>query len=307
MDPPRFGEVTTMSKQLIPNKLIPNKLTASQLAAQKIMPKRYLNKEVIEHLASQYVLGTLTPKTRQRVEALSLNNCALVDRIDYWQNRLVNLDKQTPVLPASELSWQNIADKLDIPLESATKNQQESDNVTKDTLQLNGVFLQFIAELKIGLASWFTPRYRLASGFSILAFALFALFFNPLADKADPLSYVAVLTEQSGQAHLVASTYGDSKKLVVNIINSPKISKQESLELWVISKTDAQARSLGLIPLDNPLIEQQLTTAQWRLIKDSESLIVTIEEAGGSAIGEPSEIIVSRGLCVRLQAWQKNA
>jgi len=61
------------------------------------------------------------------------------------------------------------------------------------------------------------------------------------------------------------------------------------------------------LPRNMSLVEQQLTEAQWRLIKDSDSLIVTIEEQGGSPIGEPSDIIVSRGLCVRLQEWQDNA
>jgi anti-sigma-K factor RskA len=288
--------------------LIPEQLTAKQLASQKNMPKRYANKEVVEHLASQYVLGTLTEKTHLRIEGMLSYNPILAERIDYWQNRFVSLDQQTPALPPSEVSWQNIADKLDMPVEQTVQDKQVvPENVNNTHNQAEKLLSGFINRLMNSFHGWLTPNYRLASGFSVLAFALFALFFNPLADKSDPLSYVAVLTEQSGQAHLVASTYGDSKKLVVNVINSPKITEQESLELWVISKTDAQARSLGLIPLDKPLIEQQLTTAQWRLIKDSDSLIVTIEEAGGSAIGEPSEQIVSRGLCIRLQEWQKNA
>ena len=78
-----------------------------------------------------------------------------------------------------------------------------------------------------------------------------------------------------GSAHIVASTYGESKTLVVNVVNTPTIDKEQTLELWVISKTDAQARSLGVIEQGKTLIEQQLTQAQWRLIKDSDSLIVS--------------------------------
>ena len=143
----------------------------------------------------------------------------------------------------------------------------------------------------------------------MVLFVIAIAFMNPLnqsTNNNDPLSYVAVLTQQEGQAHLVASTYGESQKLVVNIINATEITQQESLELWVVSKTDQQARSLGVLPNNKNLLEQQLTNAQWRLIKDSASLIVTVEEIGGSAIGEPSDMIVSRGLCVRLQDWNKN-
>lgn len=152
--------------------------------------------------------------------------------------------------------------------------------------------------------SWLsTPGYRYAIAFSILIFAVLIAFMSKISEKNDPLSYVAVLTQPEGQAHLAASTYGESQKLVVNIINAPVIDKAESLELWVVSKTDKQARSLGLIPNDQSLLEQQLTSAQWRLIKDSDSLIATVEEAGGSAIGEPSDVIVSRGLCVCFHVW----
>ena len=152
------------------------------------------------------------------------------------------------------------------------------------------------------------PAAGYASAFSVVVLAVLVLFITkPFNQTNDPLSYVAVLTEQDGEAHLVATTYGESKKLIVNVVGTPSVEDDQSLELWVVSKTDAQARSLGVIPAGEKLIEQQLTTAQWRLIKDSESLIVTLEEEGGSALGEPSDLIVSRGLCVRLKAWKKNA
>jgi len=91
------------------------------------------------------------------------------------------------------------------------------------------------------------------------------------------------------------------------VVDSPELTPDQTHELWVISKTDNEARSLGVIPKNKTLITQQLTQAQWRLIKDSDSLIITVEEAGGSPIGEPGEMVVSRGLCVRLQEWNSNA
>ena len=105
---------------------------------------------------------------------------------------------------------------------------------------------------------------------------------NPLVDKVGSLTYIAVLTEKNGQAHLVASTYGESKKLVVSIINAPKLASEQDLELWVISKSDGEARSFGVISNNQNATELQLTSVQWRLIKDSQALMVTIEEQGGS-------------------------
>ncbi|WDE12607.1 anti-sigma factor [Thalassomonas haliotis] len=267
--------------------------------------QRYYHPEVIEHLASQYVLGTLTPLVRQRVDTLVQTNEALEQAILYWQEHLGALDRQTAELPPSDTSWQVIAGQLDMPTSNNTAVNQET---SKDTTEINKPLNSWPNRFADKLNNWLArPGYRYAGAFSVLLLAVVISFFNPLTKKQDPLSYVAVLTQQSGQAHLVASTYGESQKLVVNIINAPEISTEESLELWVVSKTDQQARSLGVLPGNQALLEQQLTRAQWRLIKDSESLIVTLEEAGGSAIGEPSEMIVSRGLCIRLQEWNKNA
>ncbi len=288
--------------------------------------QRYQHPQVIEHIASQYVLGTLTSPVHRRVSTLAIANEALELAIQYWQARLVSLDHQTDELPASETSWQAIAEHLDITSTLEFNDNQQvtdhkisqddikpvtvnvPDNATENTTDntCNSWFNHLAEKFNRWLS---TPSYRYASAFSILLFAVLLAFIKPLTQTNNnnaPLSYIAVLTEQEGQAHLVASTYGESLKLVINIINAPQVNDEESLELWVVSKTDQQARSLGVLPVNQSLLEQQLTNAQWRLIKDSDSLIVTVEEAGGSAIGEPSEMIVSRGICVRLQEWNKD-
>ncbi|NQZ22636.1 MAG: anti-sigma factor [Colwellia sp.] len=274
-------------------------LTSHALFSSKI-PERYKNVQIIGHLASQYVLGTLTRHVHQCVEKQAVYNEALAQRIEYWQTRFVPLDQQTKELPPSEQVWQNIANAIEITEKSkavATKIEPDSSNEA-------GLIHFFSSSLK----SWLTiPATRYVSVFSFAILAVLVLLISkPFEQNNDPLSYVAVLTEPDGKAHLVATTYGESKKLIVNVVGTPMIGDHQSLELWVVSKSDSEARSLGVISTGKKLIEQQLTNAQWRLIKDSESLIVTIEEVGGSAIGEPSSLIVSRGLCVRLQEWEND-
>lgn len=269
---------------------------------------RYEQANVVEHLASQLVLGTLSPLVRQRVISLSKHNTALEQRINFWQEKLIIIDHKTVEQPPHEQSWSVIAQALDISADTEVK--QEAIKV-KQTQNSKRSFVEKMSDWcanTLSLSSLFSsPTYRLTTAFSLVVLVMATLIINPLTNSPEQLSYVAVLTDQKGSAHLVASTYGDSKKLVINVINIPDIDNKEALELWVVSKTDDQARSLGVIPTGQSLIEQQLTQAQWRLIKDSESLIVTMEEAGGSPIGEPSEIIVSSGLCIRLQEWDTNA
>ncbi|NQZ86166.1 MAG: anti-sigma factor [Colwellia sp.] len=267
---------------------------------------RYQQTNVVDHLASQFVLGTLTPLVWQRVVSLCKDNEALENRINFWQEKLVSIDQKTVEVPPHDNSWAIIAQALKIDTEAKHETIKVS-QLPNEKQSLFSKVTDWWSDNIFSSSNFSVPAYRLSAAFSVVVLVLATLIVNPFAHAPEQLSYVAVLTDQQGSAHLVASTYGDSQKLVVHVINIPDIDTEQSLELWVVSKTDAQARSLGVIPQGKSLIEQQLTQAQWRLIKDSESLIVTMEEAGGSPIGEPSEVIISRGLCVRLQEWDSNA
>ena len=268
---------------------------------------RYQQTNIIEHLASQFVLGTLSSLVKKRVLTLRKNNELLESRILFWQEKLVCIDHKTAELSPSDQSWSVIANTLNLDLDTPVSSVAEKNNKpTKVKRGLLSRITDFLYDAVRSTPFFSTPMHQLTTAFSLVLIVLATTLINPVANNPDQLSYVAVLTEDDGSAHLVASTYGESQKLVVNIVNTPAIKKEQALELWVVSKTDSEARSLGVIPQGETLIEQQLTEAQWRLIQDSESLIVTIEDAGGSPIGEPSEYIVSRGLCVRLQEWDTN-
>ena len=267
--------------------------------------QRYTTPKVVEYLASQYVLGTLTSRVHKRVTTFLETHSALEQPINDWQIKLSSLDATTQELVPKDETWHNIAEQLAISTNTFTTDHEPSVNKKPHSSVNDLTWWQRVCN-KINC--WLQmPSYQYASAFSLVFLVTIVSLMSMNKTELDPLSYVAVLTDTNEKAHIVASTYGESQKLIVNIINTPKLSSDKSLELWVVSKTDHQARSLGVLPKDQRLLEQQLTNAQWRLIKDSLSLIVTIEDDGGSAIGEPSEIIVSRGLCVRLKEWNSNA
>ena len=177
-------------------------ITAAQRLAKQ--PRRYSQANIIDHLASQYVLGTLTLKVRQRVETLSQRNPLFEQAINGWQQCFVGLDQQTEPLPPSEASWQKIIEQLGFNnIEAA----QASPAVSQSE-QLGSFFQKtFFQKIVTWLAM---PPNRTLSVFSLVTLLLLSLLLiNPMMTKPDPLSYVAVLTEQDGQAHLVASTYGE--------------------------------------------------------------------------------------------------
>lgn len=246
---------------------------------------RYQLPEVIDHLASNYVLGTLSSRVRQRMERLLTepDYRTMQQRVSFWEEHMAPLNDNAPDLAPKATTWEAIQAQI-------APGQQSQ------------------ASAKKGSFSFFGIRfYQFAAAFSFALVAVLGLFQLQQPTSPGTLSYVAVLADDTQTPQLVAATYGESQTLMLDILSTPDIDAEESLELWVTSKTDKQTRSLGLIPMDTDSFSRQLTVAEWRLIKDSDSLLITIEEAGGSPIGEPMGRVVSKGACVRLSGWQENA
>ncbi len=239
---------------------------------------RYQNLELVEHLAHQYVLGTQSLLVRKRIARLRIQYPQLDERIYFWEQKLSVLHDNTPDLPPTPANWNNIKNRLGInDIKSNSKN--------------------WLAGTRI---------YQLLSGFSIAAMAVMFVLLSPLKNN-DPLSYIAVMNDNQQHPQLVAATYGKSRMLQIELLSIPQIPNDMSLELWVTSKTDKQARSLGVLSTNNKLINRQLTEAEWRLIKDSQDLLLTVEEKGGSPMGEPMGELIAKGLCIRMAAWQDEA
>ncbi|GAB5380033.1 MAG: hypothetical protein Alis3KO_15770 [Aliiglaciecola sp.] len=247
---------------------------------------RYFSSEVVDHLASNYVMGTLTTRVRNRVDALRNGfECRHInERILFWENRLSPLDEKTPELAPKAQTWQNIQAQLNMTPQVASGSVQE----TSKKFDWSSLFL-----------------YRWATAFSLMLVVIVGVAVMQKPEAVGNLSYVAVLADENQKPQVVAATYGDSQTLMLDILELPEVEEGESFELWVTSKTDRQTRSLGEIPIGQSSFNRQLTDAEWRLIKDSDSLLISIEEIGGSAMGEPTGEIVSSGLCIRLSAWQQ--
>lgn len=240
---------------------------------------RYNDPAIANHLASHYVLGQLSPLVRQRVNTLrrEYDHQLLEDRILFWEQKFSPLNDAIPELAPFPETFSAIQARLNM-----TDNAQSKEKST----------------------SWFSwdnvSLWRFSGVFSLIFCAI--LGFNLLQQDANlgELSYIAVLEDTDKTPLVVASTYGDTKKLVLDILTLPEIDTEESFELWVTSKTDNQTRSLGEIPRGKSVFDRELSEAEWRLIADSSFLIISVEDEGGSPIGEPSDSVVSRGICIRL-------
>ena len=204
---------------------------SSQLNNNKII-MRYKSDKVVEHLASNYVLGLLNARVVNRINKLCLNYeyHELQNRINFWEQKLSPLDEYVPVADPDPSTFSKISEKLNFE----EPNAQEDDSKSTS-------FSTWLEKFSI---------WKLSSAFSIALCAILAFTILQQPEQLGPLSYVAVLEGEDKSPQLVASTYGDAQTLVLDIIDLPALDEEQTYELWVVSKTDNQIRSLGEVPTD---------------------------------------------------------
>ena len=247
---------------------------------------RYQNPKIRSHLASQFALGTLSPKVKQKVIRLMQIDPELEQAVYQWQNRLEPINTGTDdVIPPKKV-WTELSREL---------------NFSKQTKP-----------------SWWQSLF-LWRGVSALSFALMLSLFigkfglehtntTPNLALQGP-NYLAVLTstEESNKAlpELIVSAYkhseaGQSELHIQWNKNTDhqqdfKLESDQSLTLWTIDKETGQQVSLG--PLVSTNNKQKLSVAQWQQIKSSKELWLT----KGNKITDP---VLFKGECLQLSSWK---
>lgn len=241
------------------------------------MPRavRYTKPEVQERIARDYVIGSLSAAARRRCESLRMELPDLDQKIHKWSEHLQPMADAVPDLVPGNAVWERIdasINKASLSPEPVAKRLSLWDR------------LSFVR----GLA--------LAASILVVALALIQV----TQDVPPSVDYVAVLANDAGQPRIVATASEVTKKLQIRIFGDA-LDSESDYQLWALSKTDGEIRSLGLLDAGS-LSQRQLNETDWRLIIDAHELLVTAEMPGGSPIGEPSDDVISRGLCVRLSA-----
>lgn len=224
-------------------------------------------------LAFEYVTGVMRGEERVLFEKLLHTNENLAEQVRFWEEQLMQLSSDEVRAPAPDV-WQNIKARIN-------EKSERAESVGNTT-------------------SHFWSRWLIFSMSStavvILVGALFM--FAPKPISGPNADYVAVLTDPAGAPRLTVITAPKGAVLWLKW-NEVKIADDKNIQLWAISKSDGQTRPLGVFSKADA--EQlELTIPNYRLIKDAESLILTEEDIGGSALDEPSDIILAKGVCVLL-------
>lgn len=245
---------------------------------------RYSSPELLEHLASAYVLGTLQDGARRRFERLQRDRADVRVRVTQWEARLGQLAMSVPAHKPSPRVWAAIAART----KPAAPQQAP---------QTKPSWLGWLKPAGFGFGG-------LAAG--VIAASVFFVAMPTLFMSSDqiamrsgerlPQSYVGLLTDAQGNGKLLASSLRHGKTMTVKVIGPITPPATGTLVLWAVP-ANGPAFSLGAVPTSGSAVSMLPDTSE-KLLSKVSKLVVTLETSATPA--SPSGTVVFSGNCAKL-------
>lgn len=247
----------------------------------------YSRPELLDKLASEYVLGTLRGRARRRFERLLALHPAFRVAVLVWEERLAGLAVSVPGVAPRPQVWQAIERRTGGRLASAARKP--------------GWF-----------ASWFASFWKPALGFAFGVVATVGIVtqmpgsfvtLNELAEKQQslPSSYVGLLLDKSGAPTVLVSSTRHGKKVTVKYLRPVEVPAGKVVQVWALPKEGA-AFPIGVATTTKPpgKTSFEMSGSSETLLANVTRLAVSFENAPAQpGVTQPNEFALS-GFCVKL-------
>lgn len=266
---------------------------------------RYDDPHLRDRLASEFVLGTLHGRARERFRSLLRYDPALRGLVAEWEARLVPLVESIPEREPPAAAWAGITHRLGH--HAASRQSLASAAAT--------------AAGTGGLFGWWRGL-AIATSLSTLALAalLAGTGLRPAGEvgpttaaggslqtaSATPQDgMMAILTDGDARPTMLvswpmkAASDGTVELRVRIIMDHPTMDAGTAWELWLMPRGAGDApRSIGLIGIE---AEQRLRVdaSMLKALLDASGMVLSNEPAGGSPTGTPTGPVIFRGPCIR--------
>jgi len=249
---------------------------------------RYTNADLLEHLASSYVLGTLSSGARRRFARLTADRFDVRTRVAHWEQRLGQLAQSVPQQSPASQVWTAIS----------ARTLPESAQPVAGAAAVGGS----------GLVRWFKPAGWGLGGVAAGALASTLLFIavptlfissDQIAMRSGerlPQSYVGVLSDAQGNGKLLVSSLRQGKVMTIKVIGPIAVPASGRLVLWALP-ANAPAMALGTVPTTGTSVSTLPDTSE-KLLSKVSKLVVTLET--DAAPSQPSTTVVFSGNCAKL-------
>jgi anti-sigma-K factor RskA len=212
--------------------------------------------QLIDALASEYVLGTLRGAARRRFERWRSEDWHIASRVQAWEARLMPLALGLPPLAPAPEVWRGIEERIRIAEASRPPTPRRTGMRALAAAVLVGVIA--------------------AAGFLAWRMSL------PL-----PLEPVATIKGAQGPGvwSIELDTHGERLRAVA--LAGAVARPGHSFELWALPKGGGAPVSLGLLP-DAGQLERTLSASQQAALAEAAQVAVSLEPPGGSPTGAPT-------------------
>tara|TARA_R110002012_G_scaffold159651_2_gene321320 strand:+ start:681 stop:1421 length:741 start_codon:yes stop_codon:yes gene_type:complete len=243
----------------------------------------YLNPDLHNALAAQYVLGTLRGPARRRFSRLIMQQNAISEAVNRWELYLNSLSEQLPDVTPDNDVWRKIEQRLGFNQVQKVAAQIES-TPTSPTESSNVVPI-------LGKK----PRlWQALAGLASAAAVVLAVLLVQVHTAPDSkVTQLAVINNQ--QTDLLWSIEITDEEIAVRATKALQAKQDADYELWIVPEDGSAPVSLGLLPkggaktLAKPLVFEQINIA---------ALAVSLEPLGGSQNGSPTEVLYTGKLVI---------
>jgi anti-sigma-K factor RskA len=211
--------------------------------------------QLIDALASEYVLGTLRGAARRRFERWQSAEWHIASRVRAWEVRLIPLALGLPPLAPSPGVWERIEARIGAA--DAARRR-----TARPALRALAAVLVVCAVFAGGYVAW---------------------------RMTEPLRLQTVATIQGAEGAVVWSIELDSHRERLRAVALAGAAAQpgHSFELWALPPGKGAPVSLGLLP-DAGQLERTLNDAQRSALASAAQVAVSLEPPGGSPTGAPT-------------------
>jgi anti-sigma-K factor RskA len=242
-------------------------------------------REELDQLAGEYVLGTLAEPHRARFEQRLRGDPSLRHLVTDWQRRLGLLAERLPGVEPPPGVWAKVEAATAAPPPAVVT---AAGRTTEFDSALRHVGLWWC----IGLWRWL----GIGGAAVATAFALYVAFV-PHREPAAPAQFIAVLNDASANPAFVVTTNRDGARFVARPLFAPLDAAPDGVfELWVIA--GGPPRSLGLLAPATQTARAIGPDLAHALTTRGAVLAVSREPTGGSPTGGPTGPILFQGKLV---------
>ena len=216
------------------------------------------NRELVDRLAAEYVLGTLRGRARRRFERWFVSP-QVVTLVKAWEDRLAGLEPPLESVAPPASVWRGIENRLEL------------------------------RKLRRAPALRWLSVAAAAAFFAVVAF--FALRPEPGVEVPQLAATARGYLQADPQTiYWRVEVLGDNQEISLQVHQVHDLPPGKSHELWALPEGGAPV-SLGLMPHTGDH-KRVLTAAQRDALGRSKQIAVSLEREGGSTTGAPAEVLL---------------